>query len=580
MKSQPQKYMCAFIILLTMTLAFFGAHSYYNKGVVIFVADTPTPQPGGDNQTWPPDTRSPDPAQLSDQAQTLLVTFGRSGSSFTSNIISYHRDVFFAFEPLTFLSKPDEIRRVPWYFQTVGLEDLSKRVVESYLTCDFHYDALKTFGNKHLLLSNSTDKFFSCFTQKNTTGMEHLDCYFDLVQTCRRHKMKLVKTIRFPVKWAGDLMQRYPRMKVLYLVRDPRATLLSQALVFRKFQLPRDIVNVSARHCQWLSDDLLHLEQLRDEFPGRVKVVRYEHGAMDPMGYTREIYDFLGLSVTQELMEYVKYLTSPEKKAEKNKDSTTEASRGSHQKPLSTTEEPEGSRESETTEPSTGETSDNRGNWARGGQGRGHRIRKKVNETENLDDRMRLGLVAMVNEPESNGEPKAGQQFRKLLSSSVQASRALTARPRTNLKRRFDTRAMPAVKAPQSKGDQKTVPVPSLLKRAIRTLSRGENGAEATSTSAEEKSQWRVPRRRRETRSRTRTVEETVKDPYGIHRDDPRRAMEHWRYQLGIKMTKVVDTYCGHLYPQLGYRMVTTQHDLENTSEISLVTDPLSEEII
>ncbi|KAH9507436.1 hypothetical protein Btru_058074 [Bulinus truncatus] len=32
--------------------------------------------------------------------EVLLLSYGRSGSSFTSGLISYHPDVFFVFEPL------------------------------------------------------------------------------------------------------------------------------------------------------------------------------------------------------------------------------------------------------------------------------------------------------------------------------------------------------------------------------------------------------------------------------------------------------------------------------------------------
>ncbi|GFR64848.1 carbohydrate sulfotransferase 3-like [Elysia marginata] len=96
-------------------------------------------------------------------------------------------------------------------------------------------------------------------------------------------------------------MVRLPNLKLIYLIRDPRATLLSQAKVFRRFKLPRDIDKVSSLHCKWLSEDLVHLRQLRDMYPDRIKVVRYEHGVLDPQDFATEIYKFLGLAVSKEL---------------------------------------------------------------------------------------------------------------------------------------------------------------------------------------------------------------------------------------------------------------------------------------
>ena len=49
--------------------------------------------------------------------------------------------------------------------------------------------------------------------------MNHLDCYFRFLQECKNHGMTFVKTIRFPVRWAEDLMVRYPNLKLIYLVR-------------------------------------------------------------------------------------------------------------------------------------------------------------------------------------------------------------------------------------------------------------------------------------------------------------------------------------------------------------------------
>ena len=67
---------------------------------------------------------------------------------------------------------------------------------------------------------------------------------------------------------------------------------------------------------------------------------------------------------------------------------------------------------------------------------------------------------------------------------------------------------------------------------------------------------------------------------YSTHRDDPVKAMEHWRHEIGFEVARVIDSHCGHLYQLLGYRAASTKEDLENTADINLVDVPQVEGIV
>ena len=45
-------------------------------------------------------------------------------------------------------------------------------------------------------------------------------------------------------------------------------------------------------------------------YPGRVKAIRYEDGAMEPQTYTSGIYKFLGLEITEDVRRYITEITS------------------------------------------------------------------------------------------------------------------------------------------------------------------------------------------------------------------------------------------------------------------------------
>ena len=92
------------------------------------------------------------------------------------------------------------------------------------------------------------------------------------------------------------------------ILRDPRAVLFSQAKNLKRFDREgrasksmnwkknwKQIWASSAPgHCGNLTEDVGHFKRLRSKFPGQIKAIRYEDGAIDPQGYTRDIYDFLG----------------------------------------------------------------------------------------------------------------------------------------------------------------------------------------------------------------------------------------------------------------------------------------------
>jgi len=259
--------------------------------------------------------------------QVLLVTYGRSGSSFTSALIQADRTVFYFFEPLyslglLYISKRKEsleTQRTPW-----GNDKLndSLTLMQSYLF-DCQNNNATTLKNRQHLLSNDTAGAYKCLSAR-TDGWKHLACYNDMVKRCRARDVTLVKSIRFRVKWTKTLMEDHPDMKLLYLIRDPRAVLRSQAKVFRKFSWDSayDIQTVARKHCNALGEDVKHLRELKTKWPHRVKVIRYEDGALDPHNYARSIYRFLELNYTADVQKQVEKITSSPSSPQHNKSRT------------------------------------------------------------------------------------------------------------------------------------------------------------------------------------------------------------------------------------------------------------------
>ena len=131
----------------------------------------------------------------------------------------------------------------------------------------------------------------------------YLRCLVNLNRRCDVSKLLIIKSIRLPLRALFGLMRKYPDLRVLYLVRDPRAILRSQAKAFGRS--PK-----SGSFCRVVMDDVKHMQLLLQIFPGRVATVRYEDISKDPLEWTRRLYKYLRLEMTQRVMDNVRNLTS------------------------------------------------------------------------------------------------------------------------------------------------------------------------------------------------------------------------------------------------------------------------------
>ncbi|GFR58354.1 hypothetical protein ElyMa_000027000 [Elysia marginata] len=179
----------------------------------------------------------------------------------------------------------------------------------------------------------------------------------------------------------------------------------------------------------------------------------------------------------------------------------------------------------------------------------------------------------MVRKSSLNAEGVTSEAIKQPTSDRVRAKKATDSQPSSDTVSKFGSLSGAVVEKPQSE-DAWTKPA-----TVSQVKAKGGNKSTARTTQTLKTPELRGVRKKR---SGEPTRRRRIKKIYAFstQRDRPRMAMEHWRYQLGIEMTRVVDSYCGDLYPQLGYKTVTTQSELENTEKISLVGEPLVDGII
>ncbi|XP_076437442.1 carbohydrate sulfotransferase 1-like isoform X2 [Babylonia areolata] len=246
--------------------------------------------------------------------KVLLVTYGRSGSTFTSAVIQQDPRVFYTFEPLynlirSHLGPEHGEKHVFARASQQAMENfnqISVDLVEMFLTCGFESLTVSDIKNYQLRNSKDSRMLWACVQKPKVpqSPAQIVDCFLRARRTCLSHPIKMVKTIRFRGTAARQILSRHDDLKVLYLIRDPRGTLSSQARVFRTFKW-EGVGNYSADYCQVFREDLAIMGELLETYPDRVKILRYETLAASPLKVSEEVYTFLGLSFTSQVKAFI-----------------------------------------------------------------------------------------------------------------------------------------------------------------------------------------------------------------------------------------------------------------------------------
>lgn len=127
-------------------------------------------------------------------------------------------------------------------------------------------------------------------------------CMAVLEADCKKRSLRVAKTVRATMDVAEHLLRSLPNMRIIHLVRDPRAVVRSR----KEFDSsgrglytdlnPNDTLAREARiFCRTVARDIRLRMELEKKYPGRIYPIVYDDMVKDVKRYTRDVYGFLGL---------------------------------------------------------------------------------------------------------------------------------------------------------------------------------------------------------------------------------------------------------------------------------------------
>uniref|UniRef100_A0A8C8VNB4 Sulfotransferase n=1 Tax=Pelusios castaneus TaxID=367368 RepID=A0A8C8VNB4_9SAUR len=263
----------------------------------------------------------------------LILSSWRSGSSFTGQLFSQHPDVFYLMEPA-------------WHVWTAMSQSSAKvlqmavrDLVRSVFLCDMTvFDAyMSSQRNKSDLFQWEASRALcsppACDLFQRTNIISKTVCktlcgkypFSKVEEACRSYSHIVLKEVRF-----FDLTVLYPlltdpslKLKIIHLVRDPRAVFHSREKTVSELQRDSNIVvgpqknhgemgsyNVMQEICKshiriYTEGSQAHPSFLKD----RYMLVRYEDIAKEPLTKAAQLYKFAKLHFTPELQLWVHNIT-------------------------------------------------------------------------------------------------------------------------------------------------------------------------------------------------------------------------------------------------------------------------------
>lgn len=198
------------------------------------------------------------------------------------------------------------LKHIHVYFSAIKghplMQDNVPEIITDLFNCDFSKIPQTILKDDFMLHTKHGVEFYSCI-KINTTSRHHFNaCLETLTDNCKNSKIRSTKTIRMTLKMADKILTLLPDLKVIYLVRDPRAVI--QSRISLNLVDDQNVEEESSELCGRMENDVEIIEQSRNK--NRIKIVQYEHFASNTVSTAKDIFNFIDYEIDSEVLQWIK----------------------------------------------------------------------------------------------------------------------------------------------------------------------------------------------------------------------------------------------------------------------------------
>ena len=173
------------------------------------------------------------------------------------------------------------------------------KIIEDLLTCQFR----ATYKNIFFDRSRSSDDRFKSFYNCVGTELHKVDSCLHIIQNlCNHSLVRITKVIRMSVDIVLEILEKIPNLKIIHLLRDPRAIINSLQQMHFHFNTRRKAQIL----CDYMKQNIIAFEEIAKMYRKQTATVFFESLANDPIGMTEKLYDFIGVATTNNVISWVK----------------------------------------------------------------------------------------------------------------------------------------------------------------------------------------------------------------------------------------------------------------------------------
>ncbi|XP_060062624.1 carbohydrate sulfotransferase 1-like [Ylistrum balloti] len=223
----------------------------------------------------------------------LLIGYLGGGTSFTGDILGKRNDSFYLYEPLYSLYRFGYFK--PDYSCSMKKESCRRRNatnsqvlerVQALFNCEYG-QYVHDVNWWQILKSGGAEKV----NDRHWKISPHCKgiCLMKYINLCSKDDSIVSKIPRISISLASKILNKLPNLKIIHLLRDPRAIMNSR----KKYDwtpVPGGAISL----CNKMTDDFRESHEVKILYPGRLLTVFYEDMVTDPLKTIGAMYNFSG----------------------------------------------------------------------------------------------------------------------------------------------------------------------------------------------------------------------------------------------------------------------------------------------